>query len=174
MTFFVTSTGSGARGGDLGGLAGADAKCQALASAAGGGDHTWRAYLSTSRKQRVDARDRIGNGPWHNFAGALVASDLVSLHNPGLIEPGRNVMDEKGRVLSAQEHDVLTGSNDDGTAQGNDCNDWTDGTANFEGRVGHGDGQPYGKWNSAHSNECYERYFIEHLGRGYFFCFAID
>ena len=134
--FFVTSRGQG-NGGDLGGLAGADAHCQALAKAEGSGDHTWRAYLSTTATltaPAVNARDRIGTGPWYNVEGSLVAENLEQLHSgegrinketavTGLLDPVNGVGD------TPNKHDILTGSEPDGTAfTGNDdltCGNWT-------------------------------------------------
>ena len=122
MGFFVTSAGMG-KGGDLGGLAGADTYCQKLAAAAGAGGRTWRAYLSTeeANKRGVSARDRIGNGPWYNAHGVLIAANLTDLHlynttitlETALDERGQRI---KGRYDKPNEHDILTGTQDDGTA----------------------------------------------------------
>lgn len=121
MTFFITSVGLG-NGGDLGGLEGADAHCQALAESAGAGDRTWRAYLGTEREggRGIDARSRIGEGPWHNAAGDLIAENLDQLHvSPNLF--ASTGLDENGKPVNARgdqpnKHDILTGSMADGTA----------------------------------------------------------
>jgi hypothetical protein len=132
MSFFISSTGSG-KGADFGGLAGADKHCQSLAAAAGAGKRTWRAYLSTSGAKPVNARDRIGKGPWRNAKGEVIAKNVKELHaNPninkqtGLTEKGEPV---NGRGDSPNKHDILTGSQADGTAfpAGEDrtCGNWT-------------------------------------------------
>jgi hypothetical protein len=140
MSFFVTSVGLG-RGGDLGGLAGADAHCQALAAAAGRGNVTWRAYLSSQGPNAVNARDRIGNGPWYNQRGQIIANSVAELQGD-TIEQARvgnfigitNSLDEKGQpvpsVFPGSEHDILTGSTLEGRAYTNttsdySCNNWT-------------------------------------------------
>jgi hypothetical protein len=140
MSFFVTSAGLG-RGGDLGGLAGADAQCQALATAAGRGNVTWHAYLSTQGPNAVNARDRIGNGPWYNAKGQLIAANVAELHGDTL-EQARvgnfigvaNSLDEKGNpvpnTFPGSEHDMLTGSTIEGRAYTDNtrdytCNNWT-------------------------------------------------
>ena len=186
MSFFVTSVGLG-DGANLGGLEGADAHCQALAEAAGAGDRTWRAYLSTEAPDArgVSARDRIGIGPWHNALGELVASDLDQLHvNPNIFK--RTALDEngnsvKGRGDSPNEHDILTGTQADGTAYFPDdadhtCNNWT---SNDEGsaQVGHHDRHGGGNisWNSAHgSRGCSQEGLISTGGAGLLYCFAAD
>lgn len=180
MTFFITSAGSG-DGANLGGIAGADAHCQALAEAAGAGDLTWRAYLSTSGE---NARDRIGDGPWHSANGALIAASLADLHADanaiskatGLTENGETV---NGRGDSPNQHDILTGSNPDGTlSEGNTCADWTangDGSA-FVGhhdRMGLNDEPPSKSWNSSHpSRGCGQEALVGTGGAGLFYCFA--
>jgi hypothetical protein len=139
MGFFITSAGPG-KGADLGGLAGADAHCQQLAQAAGAGARQWRAYLSTSQEH---ARDRIGNGPWHNAKGELIAPDVAALHSDangiskqtGLTESGQQV---NGRGDTPNRHDILTGSNPDGTAAQNTCGNWTS-SAEGSATVGHHD-----------------------------------
>src|SRR6202051_5054759 len=123
MTFFITSVGSG-KGGDLGGLAGADAHCQALAQAAGAGNKTWRAYLSTSARggaNAVNARDRIGNGPWQNAKGTVIATSVADLHSDNNKMIKANALDEKGQPIKVRGdrpnmHDILTGSDKDGRA----------------------------------------------------------
>lgn len=179
MTFFVSSEGSGARGGNWGGLAGADAFCQELAAAAGVGDHTWHAYLSTSAE---NARDRIGPGPWHNFAGVMVAADVESLHADGISNGDpQHVLTEYGEEVDVgDDYDILTGSNEDGTVYPErTCNDWTSDTSDFEARVGHShppnDPENSASWNSAHStNGCSEEDFLSDACRGRVYCFAID
>lgn len=179
MSFFVTSEGTGTRGGDLGGLAGADAICQQLAEAAGVGDRTWHAYLSTTTE---NARDRIGPGPWYNFAGVMVAADVESLHADGLSNADpQHVLTEQGEVVDVgDDYDILTGSQEDGTLQEErTCNDWTSSTSDFEARVGHSsrsdDPDVSISWNSAHStNGCSEEDFQDDACRGRLYCFAID
>ena len=186
MSFFVTSVGLG-DGANLGGLEGADAHCQALAEAAGAGDRTWRAYLSTEApdERGVSARDRIGIGPWHNALGELVASDLDQLHiSPNIFK--RTALDENGNPVngrgdSPNEHDILTGTQEDGTAYFSDdddhtCNNWT---SNDEGsaQVGHHDRHGGGNtsWNSAHATRgCSQEGLISTGGAGLLYCFAAD
>lgn len=186
MTFFVTSVGLG-DGANLGGLEGADAHCQALAEEAGAGDRTWRAYLSTEAPDArgVSARDRIGIGPWHNALGELVASDLDQLHiSPNILK--RTALDENGNLVKGRgdtpnEHDILTGTQADGTAYFPDdddhtCNNWT---SNDEGsaQVGHHDRHGGGNtsWNSAHSTRgCSQEGLISTGGAGLLYCFAAD
>jgi hypothetical protein len=188
-TFFITSVGPG-NGGDLGGLTGADAHCQALADAEYAGDHTWRAYLSTQATDTgpaVDARDRIGTGPWYNAEGMLIAADLELLHGDSnnvnkeratteRLDPVNGVGDDPNR------HDILTGSQSDGTAfpPGEDrtCGNWTsstDGSAmvGHHDRIGRGDG--VNSWNSEHpSRGCNQEDLVGTGGAGLFYCFAID
>ena len=182
MTFFITSTGSG-DGANLGGLAGADALCQRLAEAAGATGKTWRAYLSTASES---ARDRIGSGPWHNANGVLIAATLDDLHDPaknmisketGLTETGQTV---KGRGDQPNEHDILTGSNADGTANENTCGDWTlngEGSAmvGHHDRVGLRDDAPSRSWNASHpSRGCSQEALVGTGGAGLFYCFAAN
>ncbi len=181
MTFFITSAGSG-DGANLGGLEGADAICQRLAEAAGATDKTWRAYLSTST---VNARDRIGAGPWHNVKGVLIANNLDDLHadanaiskETGLTEAGNPV---NGRGDEPNQHDILTGTQQDGTAfpAGADmtCGNWT---SNGQGSamMGHTDlqGNPAGInfWNFSHgSRGCSQENLVSTGGAGLFYCFA--
>ena len=187
MSFFISSTGSG-KGADFGGLAGADKHCQALAQAAGAGDRTWRAYLSTSGDTPVNARDRIGKGPWRNAKGEVVAKDLDELHaNPnidkqaGLDEKGQPV---NGRGDSPNKHDILTGSQRDGTAfpAGDDrtCGNWTksgEGSA-FVGhhdRIGLRDDDASRSWNSSHASRgCSDEALRSSGGAGLVYCFAAD
>lgn len=192
MTFFVTSVGSG-KGADLGGLEGADAHCQKLAAAVGAGDRTWRAYLSTQAangKPAVNARDRIGEGPWHNAKGTLVARDQAHLHGDtielarlGNLVTRNNAITEKGELLNGagmtpNVHDILTGSLPDGRAYtdaaDHTCKNWTsstDGTA----QVGHHDRNGGGiSWNSVHpSRGCSQEALVSTGGAGLFYCFAV-
>jgi len=180
MSFFITSQGPG-DGANLGGLEGADAHCQSLAAAAGAGDKTWRAYLSTST---VHARDRIGNGPWHNAKGELIANDVAELHSDanridkqtGLTETGATV---NGRGDTPNMHDILTGTNADGTAVADmTCNDWTHNGAGsaFVGhhdRIGLRDDAPSKSWNASHpSRGCGKDDLPKSGGAGLFYCFA--
>ena len=177
MTFFVTSAGSGA-GADLGGLDGADALCQSLAAGAGAGDRTWRAYLSTQGPNAVNARDRIGSGPWHNAQGALIGNNVEELHGMGHRFTVMTVIDERGRRIPGSgyvpnRHDVLTGSQPDGTAfsAGEDmtCGNWTS-SSDGKARIGHHD---RAAWNSAHdSRGCSQEQLRASGGDGLFYCFA--
>jgi hypothetical protein len=183
MTFFITSTNPG-DGANLGGLDGADAHCQTLADAAGASGQTWRAYLSTST---VNARDRIGDGPWHNAKGELIASDLGELHGDankitketGLTETGEMV---KGRGDTPNMHDILTGSNADGTvAAGMTCEDWTSNASASKAFVGHHDriglrdDAPSKSWNASHpSRGCSQEDLPKSGGAGLLYCFAAD
>jgi hypothetical protein len=189
MTFFVTSVGLG-KGANLGGLAGADAHCQALAAAAGAGDRQWRAYLSTQGPGAVNARDRIGKGPWVNVKGQSVGRDLEHLHGDTL-ELARlgntltrvTALSEKGeRITGAGEtpnlHDILTGSQPDGRAytdtQDHTCNNWTSEDAG-SAQVGHHDraGGPNISWNSVHASKgCSQQALVGTGGAGLFYCFA--
>jgi hypothetical protein len=182
MTFFITSAGPG-KGADLGGLAGADAHCQSLAKAAGAGDRQWRAYLSTNS---VNARDRIGKGPWKNAKGEEIAKSVDDLHansriskQTGLDEKGAPV---NGRGDSPNRHDILTGSQPDGRAFEGDkdmtCWNWTrsgDGSAmvGHHDRIGLRDDAPSKSWNSSHpSRGCSQDSLRSTGGNGLFYCFA--
>jgi hypothetical protein len=181
MTFFISSTGSG-DGANLGGLEGADALCQRLAEAAGSTGKTWRAYLSTST---VNARDRIGAGPWYNAKGVLIANGLDDLHSDqnginkqtGLTEAGNPV---NGRGDDPNQHDILTGTNADGTANENTCGDWTlngEGSAmvGHHDRTGLDDSDAAKSWNASHlSRGCSQEGLIGTGGNGYIYCFAAD
>jgi len=176
FTFFVTSEGSGTLGGNLGGLIGADAICQSLAEAAGVGNATWRAYLSTVLE---DARDRIGTGPWSNFKGDMIAADVDSLHDNGLSNGmPQQVLDEFGNPAPSIEHDILTGSQDDGTLfTDKTCNDWTS-SSNGAARVGHSDipANPAfsPSWNNAHDSAgCSQGDLALTGGSGRLYCFAL-
>jgi hypothetical protein len=188
MTFFVTSVGSG-RGGNLGGLAGADAHCQALAMKEGAGDHTWRAYLSTSpnaSKPAVNARDRIGTGPWYDAEAELVAANVEQLHGSGKGVSRETALTEKGDPVKgvgdpSVQHDILTGSRADGTAfpagEGVTCGNWTM-SGSGRAQVGHSDrqagrGDPGTSWNSAHASRGCSPDALR-PGAGLFYCFAID
>jgi hypothetical protein len=193
MSFFVTSAGSG-KGADLGGLAGADRHCQTLAAAAGAGDRTWHAYLSVAAadgQPAVNARDRIGQGPWYNSRGQRVAQNLADLHGDTLdaARLGNNltkatVFTEKNEGIKGfgdnpNQHDILTGSQPDGRAytDGADhtCKNWTsssDGTA----QLGHFDRTGGGNtsWNSAHpSRGCSQENLVSTGGAGLLYCFAV-
>jgi hypothetical protein len=190
MSFFVTSTNPG-KGGDLGGLAGADAHCQALAQAVGAGNKTWRAYLSTST---VDARDRIGNGPWYNVKGELIARNVADLHSPNNNITAETALTEKGtapvylfkdangevqRPEGQLAHDILTGSNEDGTKHSATCNDWTDGSDAAQAMLGHADrlGRNPGvnSWNAIHPSQgCSMEKLLPTGGTGLFYCFATN
>jgi hypothetical protein len=180
--FFVTSKGLG-KGGDLGGLAGADAHCQALAQAQGAGDHTWRAYLSmeaTDTTPAVNARDRIGGGPWYNANGDLIAQNLAQLHGATSKLAKDTVVTEGADDVNAELHEILTGSRPDGTAFAagahRTCADWTS-SSTGSAQVGYfdraGQGENPNSWNSAHgTNGCSEEAFHSSGGAGLFYCFA--
>lgn len=183
MSFFVTSHGLG-KGGDLGGLEGADAHCAALAEAADVTGRTWAAYLSTSR---VDARDRIGAGPWYNAKGDLIAGSLESLHDGASGLSKLTALDETRAVVSGRgdtpnRHDILTGSRADGTKAPETCNDWTSSGPDATGIVGHHDRMgpetlPTGtSWNAAHATRggCSLAALESTGGDGLFYCFATD
>jgi len=195
MSFFVTSTGSG-KGADLGGLAGADQHCQSLAQAAGAGARTWRAYLSTQGKDgapTVNARNRIGKGPWHNAKGELIARDVDGLHGSGNNVTKQTALDEKGQIVAgrgdkpANRHDILTGSRADGTAfAANDpdmtCGNWTRSGTEGAAVVGHHDRQgpnadPWAtSWNSSHQSRggCTQKALQGTGGDGLIYCFAAN
>ena len=191
MGFFITSVGPG-NGGDLGGLAGADAHCQALAAAVGAGDRTWRAYLSTQAsggQPAVNARDRIGAGPWANADGLVVATDVDELHYNNANIRYEYALDERGeRVNSGASgdtpsmHDILTGTMLDGTAfaAGEDrtCGNWTS-SGEGSAMVGHHDRfrftTPGSPWNMAHpSRSCSQEDLVATGGNGLFYCFAAE
>jgi hypothetical protein len=180
MTFFITSAGSG-DGANLGGLAGADAICQRLADAAGSSGKTWHAYLSA---EGVNAKDRIGAGPWQNFKGDVIATDVAALHSDANNINKQTGLTETGATLNGlgdkpNQHDMLTGSNADGTlAAGQTCSDWTsdsDGTA----MLGHFDRSGPAtlaigtSWNAAHpSRGCSQEALVGTGGNRYFYSFA--
>ena len=180
ISFFITSAGSG-NGASLGGLTGADAICQRLAAAVGAGSKTWRAYLSasaTANQPAVNARDRIGRGPWQNAKGVVVAQSVDDLHSYNNKLGKENSLTEKGGTVGP--HDMLTGSGTDGKALPGDntCTNWTSsadgaGTA----RLGHYDKQGGGEnpnsWNSAHASRgCSQANLVSTGGAGAFYCFA--
>lgn len=178
--FFVTSATSGS--GDLGGLAGADKTCQQLAKATSAGNRTWRAYLSTNGPGGVNARDRIGQGPWYNVKGQLIAQNLDVLHSDKANINNDTALDEQGRQINApggaNRHDILTGSTTDGRATEMTCNNWTSGGAG-SATVGHHDrltfGKPGSPWNSAHpSKGCSADNLRGTGGAGLIYCFAAD
>jgi hypothetical protein len=199
LGFFVTSVGLG-KGADLGGLAGADAHCQQLASAAGAGSRTWRAYLSTQEigdQPSVNARDRIGNGPWANANGAIIANNLEHLHGDTveLGQIGNNVhrlttLTEKGTPIKGvgetpNEHDIITGSQPDGTAYTDDadhtCKNYTSSSKDGIVQLGHSDRTNRGatggnvSWNSTHASRgCSQENLVSTGGAGRFYCFAAD
>ena len=191
MGFFITSTPKD--GGNLGGLAGADAHCQELAKAAGAGNREWRAYLSTQGASAVNARDRIGAGPWANARGQVVARDLAHLHGDTLeaAQLGNNLtkataLNEKGEPVNGvgdkpNQHDILTGSTTAGRAftdtADHTCSNYT---SNADGagtvQVGHHDRTGGGNtsWNSTHASRgCSQPNLIATGGNGYFYCFAV-
>ena len=190
MSFFITSTGSG-KGADLGGLAGADRHCQSLAAAAGAGKRTWRAYLSTTASgstPAVNARDRIGKGPWYSQEGRLIARDVKELHEginninrmTALTEKGERV---NGRADSPNMHDILTGSQPDGRAIAGDaakttCGNWTSSGAGaamvgHHDRWGLKDDEPSRSWNASHpSRGCSQDNLRASGGAGMIYCFA--
>jgi hypothetical protein len=180
MSFFVSSTGSG-NGGNLGGLEGADKHCQALAAKAGAGNRMWRAYLSTTGQGSVNARDRIGAGPWYNAKGVLIAQNVAELHSDKANINNDTALDEQGRPINSEgapnRHDILTGSNADGTATTMTCQNWTSSSAEHTAMLGHHDrltfGKPGSPWNSAHpSKGCSQENLVATGGAGLIYCFA--
>ena len=187
MSFFITSSNPG-NGANLGGLAGADAHCATLAKAAGAGNREWRAYLSVSasgNQPAVNARDRIGSGPWHNAKGEAIAQTVAELHSDKNNLTKQTQLNEKGEVVNGRgdtpnRHDILTGSQLDGTAfpAGADktCANWTSG-GDGSAQVGHHDRQGGGEnptsWNSAHGSKgCSQESLRGTGGDGLFYCFA--
>lgn len=187
LGFFITSEGLG-DGANLGGLEGADAHCQQLAESVGAGHRTWRAYLSTQGDNAVNARDRIGEGPWHNAKGVTIATDIENLHYDNSNINFEHALDENGNPIASRidgdpdftEHDILTGTRLDGTAypSGEDrtCSNWT---SNDEGSawVGHHDRYsfdiPGAPWNSSHATPGCTPAALEQVGgAGLFYCFA--
>lgn len=184
-TFFVTSTGSG-KGADFGGLAGADKHCQSLAEAAGMGQRTWRAYLSTTASTTapaVNARDRIGTGPWQNVKGEVIATSVDDLHSANNKLTKQTALTEKGAVTNGRGdtpniHDILTGSTPDGRAGTATCNNWTssgEGSAivGHHDRMGLNDSAEAKSWNSSHpSRGCSQDALKTTGGAGLLYCFA--
>lgn len=190
-TFFVTSVGSG-KGADLGGLEGADRHCQSLAEAAGIRGRTWRAYLSTQSSggtQAINARDRIGRGPWQNAKGVVIAKDVADLHGAGNNLNKQTALTEKGEMVKGRgdtpnEHDILTGSQPDGTAfagsEDRTCGNWTKSGAEGAVMVGHHDRMglneepPAKSWNTSHPSRggCSQDALKSTGGAGLFYCFA--
>jgi hypothetical protein len=195
VSFFITSSGPG-NGGDLGGLEGADRRCQQLAQAVGAGNKTWHAYLSTQAAggaQAVNARDRIGRGPWQNTKGETIAQNVDDLHSPNNKINKQTALDEKGQMVNGRgdtpnRHDILTGSQPDGRAfaAGEDrtCGNWTksgQGAAmvGHHDRMGLNEEPPAKSWNSSHPSRgpgggCSQADLRSTGGDGLFYCFAIN
>jgi hypothetical protein len=191
-TFFVAS--AGGKGGDLGGIEGADAQCKRLAETIGAGNKTWRAYLSTTpnpaaKKAAVNARDRIGKGPWQNVKGTVIATSVDDLHSDNNKLGKENSLTERGTIVSGSGmtpnwHDILTGSQADGRAFPSNmtltCNNWTSNATGYVAMLGHIDrigGNPeFGKsWNATHmSRGCSPTDLNSTGGNGLFYCFAAD
>ena len=182
MSFFVTSANPG-KGGDLGGLQGADAYCDTLAKAAGSTGKSWKAYLSTDAE---NAKDRIGTGPWYKDKGAKIADDVASLHSDSNNLTKQTALNEKGEVINGRgdtpnRHDILTGSKADGTAATETCGNWTMGGADGAAIVGHSDRTGLNdsaeakSWNSSHATRggCTVEAFKGTGGEGLFYCFAV-
>ena len=191
MSFFVTSVGPG-KGADLGGLAGADAHCQKLAVSAGAGTKTWKAYLSTQGAGAVNARDRIGKGPWVNAKGVTIAKDVAELHGDNHLTK-QTALSEKAEVINGRgdkpnRHDILTGSQTDGTAFPADkdmtCKNWTSSTQGsamlgHADRIGLRDDAPSHSWNTAHPSRgaeggCSQADLRSTGGDGLLYCFAAN
>ena len=194
MTFFITSVGPG-KGADLGGLDGADRVCQALAQAVGAGDRTWRAYLSTQAvggAQAVNARDRIGRGPWQNAKGVVIAKDVDELHGTNNLTK-QTALNEKGEVVNGRgdtpnRHDILTGSMPDGrsfpAAEDRTCGNWTKSSqgaamVGHHDRMGLNEEPPAKSWNSSHPSRgpdggCSQADLRSTGGDGLFYCFAAN
>ena len=192
MSFFITSQGPG-NGADLGGLEGADQHCQDLAYAVGFGDLTWRAYLSTismGGEAAVNARDRIGDGPWYNYQGDMIAEDVADLHSESANLSKETILTERGSMVNGRgddpnRHDILTGTALDGSAYVGDdpaydnCGNFTSSGTEGSTRVGHHDRQGGGEnptsWNSAHNSRgCSQANLQATGGDGLYYCFATD
>jgi hypothetical protein len=193
MSFFVTSAGPG-KGADLGGLAGADRHCQQLAQTVGAGAKTWRAYLSNLGNNAVNAKDRIGRGPWMNAKGVVIAKDVADLHSASNNLTKQTALNEKGEVINGRgdtpnRHDVLTGSQADGTAFTGDadrtCGNYTKSTGPGAVMVGHSDrtgldeSPPAKSWNSSHPSRgpdggCSQNDLKSTGGDGLLYCFATN
>ena len=191
MSFFISSTGSG-NGADFGGIVGADTHCQTLARAAGAGGRNWRAYLSTTEvpgQLAINARDRIGKGPWYNAKGVMIARNLNELHSENNLTK-QTALTEKGEVVNGRGdnpnmHDILTGSRSDGTAMAGDadkttCGNWTKSGAGaaivgHHDRIGLRDDAPSRSWNSSHpSRGCALEDLKKSGGAGMIYCFAAN
>lgn len=191
MTFFLTSAGPG-KGADLGGLEGADRHCQQLAAAVGAGAKTWKAYLSTQGDGAANARDRIGKGPWQNATGEVIAKDLAELHGENKLTK-QTALSEKGEPIKGRgdqpnRHDILTGTQGDGTAfpAGTDrtCKNWTSSTqgsamVGHSDRIGLRDDAPSKSWNSSHPSRgaeggCSQADLRSTGGDGLLYCFAAN
>ena len=181
ISFFVTSVNPG-KGGDLGGLAGADAYCKQLATAVGAGDKNWHAYLSSDQE---NAKDRIGAGPWYNAKGDKIADDAASLHGDSNNLTKQTALDESGKVINGRgdtpnRHDILTGSMPDGTATPDTCGNWTMGGAEGAAMVGHSDrtglddSAAAKSWNSSHKSRggCSQDALKSTGGDALLYCFA--
>ena len=192
MTFFVTSAGPG-KGADLGGLAGADGQCQQLAQSAGASAKTWHAYLSTQGAGAVNARDRIGKGPWMNAKGVVVATSVDDLHSANNKLNKQNNLSEKGDVINSRgdkpnRHDILTGSTADGKAFPADkdmtCKNYTSSTQGsvmlgHNDRQGNTDDEASRSWNSSHPSRgpdggCSQADLVSTGGAGLLYCFAVN
>jgi hypothetical protein len=186
MTFFTTSVGSG-MGANLGGLNGADKHCQTLATAAGAGGRTWRAYLSTQGAGAVNARDRIGKGPWRNAKGEVIAQNVDELHSAKANLKKETLLTEKGQPVNGRgdtpnQHDMLTGSQMNGTAYTDNmdhtCNNWTSSSTGgaqlgHSDRMGLADTEEARSGNSSHpSKGCSQENLVSTGGAGLFYCFA--
>ena len=188
MSFFVTSAGPG-NGANLGGVAGADKHCQTLAAAAGAGNRTWRAYISAAAaagQPAVNARDRIGKGPWTNAKGVVVAKSVEDLHSDSNNIKKDTALTEKGTTVNGvgdqpNQHDILTGSQADGTLQTGDapCGNWTSNAETGAAQLGHvdrtGRGATGASWNAAHASRgCSQANLVATGGNGYLYCFAAN
>ena len=188
MTFFVTSSNPG-QGGNLGGLAGADAYCQKLASNVGAGGKTWRAYLSTQGAGAINARDRIGKGPWLNAKGAAIATSVDNLHSAGNNLNKQTALTEKGEVVAGRGdpvnmHDILTGSTAEGRtvagAGDSTCGNWTSGTTGsaivgHHDRIGLNESPPMKSWNHSHPSKGCDMASLKGTGGdGRLYCFAVN
>ena len=190
MSFFVTSVGSG-NGANLGGLAGADTRCQTLAAAVGAGNRTWRAYLSAAARDgqaAVNARDRIGSGPWRNAKGEVIATSVTDLHSDNNKITKETALTEKGEQVpgvgdTPNQHDILTGSAADGTLMVGEgdttCGNWTSTSADGAAQVGHHDRRGLNpgvnSWNSVHTSRgCSQENLVGTGGAGLLYCFAAN
>jgi hypothetical protein len=190
MTFFVTSAGSGA-GANLGGLAGADKQCQTLAAAVGAGNRTWRAYLSAAARDgqpAVNARDRIGSGPWRNAKGEVIATSVADLHSDNNKITKETALTETGDMVpgvgdTPNQHDILTGSAADGTLMVGEgdttCGNWTSTSADGAAQVGHHDRRGLNagvnSWNAVHASRgCSQENLVATGGSGRLYCFAAN